>query len=277
MSLRRFLYCCLLLGFSADAWAWGLQTHAFFAQALLWLVPLTDPRLRKAASKLPQLILAGACLPDLALTSAGRIPALDASHDWETAARLLAEAGSDEERALALGFASHLLTDIVAHNHFVPAHEMVWLDVPLVTHVAAEWAMDCYIARQLFVEPAVLLTREQSTVEKYVAQSFFCSAAQACTAMQSLARAESLLRRSGLPLLAFSVGRTVDRRLDLRFRHYLAHTLRRLPQINRLAAGEQPSWGANPCPNRAKAALADVPGHLLRTRLPLPADLFASA
>lgn len=277
MSIRRFLYCCLLLGFSADAWAWGLQTHAFFAQTLLWLVPLTDPRLRKAAAKLPRLILAGACLPDLVLTSVGRIPTLNASHDWETAARLFADAGSDEERALALGFASHLLTDIVAHNHFVPAHELVWIDVPLATHAAAEWAMDRYISRQLFVEPAVLLMREENDVEKYVAQSFSCSVGQARTAMRSLARAESLLRRSGLPALAFSVGRKLDRRLDLRFRHYLAHTLRRLPQINRLAAGEQPSWGANPCSNRAKTALANVPGRQLRTRLPLPVDLFASA
>ncbi len=277
MSWRRFLYYGLLLSFSVDAWAWGLQTHGFFAQSLLWLVPLADPRLRRAAGKLPQLVLAGATLPDLVLTGAGRIPALATSHEWETAARLLAEAGSDEERALALGFSSHLLTDIIAHNHFVPAHEMVWFDVPLLTHVASEWAMDHQIRGHLFVEPAILLAREQNTMETYVAQSFACSIGEARSTLRGLARAERWLRRSGLPALAYSVGRMADRRLDRRFRHYLAHTLRQLPQINRLAAGEQPRWGANPCPNRARAALADVPGRLLRTRLPLPADLFASA
>jgi hypothetical protein len=277
MSWRRILYCGLLLTFSVDAWAWGLQTHGFFAQSLLWLVPLSDPRLRRAASKLPQLVLAGAALPDLVLTGAGQIPALESSHEWETAARLLAEAGSDEERALALGFSSHLLTDIIAHNHFVPAHEMVWFDVPLLTHVASEWAMDHQIRGQLFAEPATLLVREKNVIEAYVAQSFGGSIAQAGSAVRGLARAERWLRRSGLPALAYSVARTADRRLDRRFRHYLAHTVRQLPQINRLAAEEQPHWGANPCPTRAKAALAAVPDRLLRTRLPLPADLFASA
>jgi hypothetical protein len=277
MSWRSVFHLCWLLGFSADAWAWGLQTHAFFAQSLLWLVPLADPRLRRAAASLPRLVLAGAVLPDLVLTGAGRIPALAQSHDWETAARLFGQAGSDEERALALGFASHLLTDIFAHNHFVPAHEKVWFDVPLLTHAAAEWALDHRIAGDLFVEPAELVTRQLPVLGSYVAQSFSGTPEQAESALASLALAERWLRRSGLPALAYRTARLADRRLDRRFRHYLAHTARQLAQINRLAAGDEPRWGANPCPRRAKAALSGVPERLLRARLPLPADVFAPA
>jgi len=211
------------------------------------------------------------------LTGGRRIPALDASHDWQTAARLLAGAHTDEERALALGFSSHLLTDIIAHNHFVPAHEMVWVDLPVLTHAASEWAMDHRICSHLFVEPAVLLAEGHPVVECYVAQSFACTVEQARAAMRDLARAERWLRRSRLPALAHRLARKFDPRLDRRFSHYLAHTTRQLSQINRLVAGEEPNWGANPCRNRAKAALAGVPGQLLRSRLPLPGDLFASA
>jgi len=277
MLWRRLFHFVCLLACSADAWAWGLQTHGFFAQSVLWLVPLADPLLRRAAARLPRLVIAGAALPDLVLTGARRIPALGQSHDWPTATRLLAEAGSDEERALALGFTSHLLTDIFAHNHFVPVHERIWGDVPVLTHAAAEWAMDCRIAGQLFVQPADVLLEEREILGSYVAQSFACTSADAESALLALARAEHWLRRSGLPALAHSAARLADRRLDRRFKHYLAHTQRHLAQINRIAAGEQPNWGANPCSRRAKAALAGVPERLLHTRLPLPADLFVPA
>lgn len=275
--LRRLAYLCLLLAFSADAWAWGLQTHGYFAQALIWLVPLADPRLRHAARRLPRLVLAGAALPDLVLTAGRRIPALADSHEWDTAARLLARAGSDEERALALGFASHLLTDIIAHNHFVPAHEHVWFDAPLLTHVAAEWAMDHCITGQLFLQPAIALAAEREALVTYVGDAFACRADDARASLHALERAERLLRVSGLPALAYRTGQVADRRLERRFRHYLTHTVRRLEQINRLAAGERPALAANPCPRRAQEALATMPMRLLRGRLPLPADLFAPA
>jgi hypothetical protein len=277
MFRRRLFYFLLLAGFSADAWAWGLQTHGFFVQSLLWLVPLADARLRRAVHRLPRLVLAGATLPDLVLTAGRHIPALATSHEWETAIQLFASAACDEDRAFAVGFACHLLTDIYAHNHFVPTHERLWPDVPLLTHALAEWAMDHRVSAQLFVQPADLLVQEIEAIRHFVSRSFACTPAAAETAALTLARAERWLRRSRLPVLAASAAGLSDRRLDRRFRYYLAHTLRQLPQIDRLAAGERPRWGANPCPRRAKANLAGVPARLLRARLPLPADVFASA
>lgn len=72
--------------FAGDALAWGLYTHVYFAQLLVWAVPLIDPALRRAVRRFPQRLVAGACLPDLALvgTTAGT-RAFDASHRWETA------------------------------------------------------------------------------------------------------------------------------------------------------------------------------------------------
>ncbi|HWU85507.1 MAG TPA: hypothetical protein VN028_09225, partial [Rhodocyclaceae bacterium] len=84
---RRFpwhtlLWLPALLLTASDANAWGLYTHVWFAQSLLWLVPVADPRFRAAARKLPQLVMAGACLPDLALVAGVvRSQRFDASHD----------------------------------------------------------------------------------------------------------------------------------------------------------------------------------------------------
>ena len=47
----------------------GFGHASVFSQLLLWAVPLLDPRLRAAANA-AHLVLAGSCLPDLALVRA---------------------------------------------------------------------------------------------------------------------------------------------------------------------------------------------------------------
>ena len=76
-----FAFVALL--FAPDALAWGLQTHVFLAQWVLAAAPLADPRFRAAVTRLPRLVLAGACMPDLAI--AGRLRGICTfrrSHQW---------------------------------------------------------------------------------------------------------------------------------------------------------------------------------------------------
>lgn len=261
--------------FAADALAWGLYTHVYFAQLLVWAVPLLDPDLRRAVRRFPQRLMAGACLPDLALVGAtARTRAFDASHRWETAHALLDAARDDEARACAVGAMSHLWVDIIAHNHFVPAHEHLWWNVPMLTHVVSEWAMDRHIARHLFRPPAALL-RDDAWLVDYVAVNFECTAAVSRRAIHQLAGAESLLRNSRLPGMLHGIGRVLDRRLAARFDYYLQEVGARMPQINRVLAGEAPAWLAD-CPPVAVARerIAAHPRELVACRLPLPGDLF---
>ena len=261
--------------FAADALAWGLYTHVYFAQLLVWAVPLLDPDLRRAVRRFPQRLMVGACLPDLALVGAtARTGAFDASHRWETAHALLDAARDDEARACAVGAMSHLWVDIIAHNHFVPAHEHLWLNVPMLTHAVSEWAMDRHIARHLFRPPAALLRNDAWLVD-YVAVNFECTSAVSRRAIHQLAGAESLLRNSRLPGMLHGVGRVLDRRLAARFDYYLQEVGARMPQINRVLAGEAPAWLPD-CPPIAVARerIAAHPRELVACRLPLPGDLF---
>ena len=192
--------------FAPDALAWGLQTHVFLAQWLLAAAPFADPQIRAAAQRLPRLVLAGACLPDLAL--AGRALGLGAfrrAHQWSTLRRLAA-ACWDEERAIAVGYASHLLADVVAHNHFVPEHQRRILDVPHVTHALCEWAMDEHLKPALEAQPADLLVEELPLLTQAAARAFRCPERVARRGIVFLARAECALRISRLPLLC---GRTM--------------------------------------------------------------------
>lgn len=260
---------------SADALAWGLDTHVYFAQLLLWAVPLADRRFARAAQAFPRLVLAGACLPDLSLVSGpARAPGLAATHGWPNAARLIAAAQSDAERALALGYAGHLLADVIAHNHFVPAHEHVWFDTPLLAHAVAEWTMDAYLRRHLFATPGQLLAGEAPRAGPFVDRSLGCRPGEAARAMGWLARGEGLLRGSRLPQALHAVARRADAQLQRRLDHYLRRTAERLRQIDRLLAGEQPWWAAEVSAPLARARLAGCSPRVMLGRLALPQDFF---
>lgn len=261
--------------FAGDALAWGLYTHVYFAQLLVWAVPLLDPALRRAVRRFPQRLMAGACLPDLALVGAtARTRAFDGSHRWESAHALLDTAHDDESRACAVGAMSHLWVDIIAHNHFVPAHEHLWWNVPMLTHAISEWAMDRHIARHLFHPPATLLQADDWLVD-YVAHNFDCTPAASRCAIRQLAGAERLLRQSRLPGVLHGMGRLLDRNLVARFDYYIQEVTLRLPQMNRVLAGEVPAWLAD-CPSVALAReriAAHAPDRVA-CRMPLPVDLF---
>lgn len=276
MARHAWLYWMLpLLAHSAAAHAWGLATHVYFSQLLLWAVPLLDRRLREAARAFPRLVLAGSCLPDLALFGkSARTSAFDNSHDWERAAHLLEAAATPEQRAIALGYCSHLFVDVIAHNHFVPAHEQMWLRLPMLTHAAAEWVMDAHIATQLFARPHALLAAERATLAVYVVQHFDCGPVEAERALMQLGRATALLYDSGLPRWLAAGARMLDRNVAQRCDHYAAETAKRLPQLNRFLMGEAPNWRADlPCPERTRH-LRQLSFDELRGPLPLPASLF---
>lgn len=266
-----------LLLFSGDACAWGLYTHVYFAQLLLWAIPVTDPRFRKALTAYPRLVLAGACLPDLSLVGAyhGAKP-LDETHVWEHAHRQLAQAQNDAERALALGYSCHLLSDVIAHNHFVPAHEKMWWNIPMLTHAAAEWAMDRHIQKHLFVTPAELLDQHRHELSGYVSRHFDCEARHVWKSLRTLSKAEGLLRSSRLHEACYRGARYFDERLRQRFNYYLKETSGRMSQINRVIAGDAPQWQAEPaCQETTRRQIGLCAPHQIRGRLPLPKNLFA--
>jgi len=273
-SCARLAWLVPLALFSEDALAWGLCTHIYFTQLLIWAIPIADPRFRRAVARLPGLLLAGACLPDVSLF--GRhigAPGLNTTHQWSAAQRLLASARDDESRALALGYASHLLADIIAHNHFVPAHEQLWFDRPVMTHAAAEWAMDAYIAAHLFARPAELMRAHHARLGDYASAQFNCSGRAARRALAILGRGEALLRGSGLPHMLLKAARVMDPRVERRFRWYVNETAARLGQINRLIDGDAPVWRAELDEGAAARAQAPLLPAGVFAR-PLPQDFF---
>jgi hypothetical protein len=239
--------------FAPDANAWGLQTHVSLAQWALAAVPLADPQLRAAVLRLPHLVLAGACLPDLAL--AGRLLGLRAfrrAHQWSTLRRL-ASTCWDEERALAVGYATHLLADVVAHNRFVPEHERRILDVPHVTHALCEWAMDEHVRPGLEAQPAELLAAEMPTLVEAAGRAFQCATPVARRALRFLGGAERLLRVSRLSGLCRLTMPWVHGDPRAHFDAYLADARSMILQAEPVLGGAEPRLQPDPAESQAIA------------------------
>jgi len=232
----------LVLLYVPDAHAWGLQTHVFLAHYALAAVPLADPELRAAAKRLPRLVLAGACLPDLAIVGQFWLhsPVFRRTHLWSTLRRIAASPRNDHDRALAFGYATHLVADVVAHNEFVPEHEARIGRTAMIGHLVSEWAMDDYLRHKL--RPADALEEAGEHAVGFVARAFRCSEAFARRALHVLTRGDRMLRGSPAPALCRAVLGLLVRRLEERFGLYLAKTAQRLTTVETALAGGFEDW-----------------------------------
>jgi len=228
-----WLPCCF---YSADASAWGLVTHLYFAQSLLWAMPLLDPRLQSAIKKFPELVMAGACVPDLAIIS----HRFRHTHLWENAHHLLQLAKTEEETAIAIGYASHLYIDVIAHHHFVPAHEAMWLKSTMFTHITSEWAMDAHLAPLLKTSPKALLRQHQELIAKFISPCFRCSESTTSLAIKRLAYGDGFLRMIRLPQMIYSTVYLIDKRVRKHFVYYIAKTQIAVADIGEVLSGQQP-------------------------------------
>ena len=234
--LKRCHWWLPFLCYSLDANAWGLVTHVYFSHSLLWAMPLLDSRLRNVIQKFPELVMAGACIPDLAIVSHH----FSHTHGWEHAHKLLMAAETDVETAIAIGYMSHLYIDVIAHNHFVPAHEAMWHKNQVLTHIASEWAMDAHLAPLIKVSPRYLMNKHKLAIVKFISAQFDCPEPMACSALTRLAFWDGVLRFVRLPELIYKVVRLLDNNALNKFIYYIAKTQIAIANIGEVLSGGVP-------------------------------------
>ena len=274
--MRILLWSSPFLLQAHDALAWGLYTHIFLAQWLVWGVPLLDGQLRRSVLRYPKLVMAGACLPDLALVGPWvGTRAFEHTHCWKNASVLLQSAQNDAERALVVGYYSHLFADVLAHHHFVPAHERLWVDWPMLAHTVSEWAMDAHVSGHLMARPGQLLRDGEAEIVMLVSRHFQLPVDQARRAVQTLANADSGLRWSRLPQFLYRGVKRLDRRTARRFNYFISETSARFSEFNRVLAGDSPILDANGGSAAvAQARLSQFSRQQIKRGQPLPEDCF---
>jgi hypothetical protein len=270
----RMVWGFPLFIYAADVSAWGLFTHIYFAQYIAFSTPLLDPRLRNAVKRFPMLVMAGACLPDLALISKN----FHTTHHWDQAAEMLNNAETDEEIAIAIGYNNHLFVDVVAHNHFVPAFEAKWLNHSIFTHVASEWAMDAFIKQHLISSPYDLLKNKAhiDPAARLISASFNVSEDKVRKSIKHLAWADKTLRFSRLSSFLFKFIRKRDDEFVQKLHYYLHQTHDTFSQFENILNGVMPTiraelnhLSATEMSEWRKKCLLD-----LRLRLTTPVHIF---
>jgi Zinc dependent phospholipase C len=239
----KLLWAIPISFYALDANAWGLYTHIYFSQYLLLLAPLLGDKvlntnIQQAISKHPKLVLAGACLPDLAIIS----KAFNSTHQWRISEQMLAAARTEQEVAIAVGYASHLFVDVIAHNHFVPAHEAKWENKNILTHIASEWAMDAYVAIDLKHQPHQLIREHLHILSEFVAPIFNIPTEKAKTNLKRLAFWDQLLRITQLAPTILCVLKKRDMEFIKNLNYYLAKTEHALGQFHHALQGKRPNW-----------------------------------
>ena len=250
--MKMSLICKLLWAtpisfYALDANAWGLYTHIYFSQYLLLAVPLVGDtvgykslhsKIQQAVEKFPQLVLAGACLPDLAIIS----KAFNNTHQWRMSERMLATARTEQEIAIAVGYTSHLFVDVIAHNHFVPAHEAKWENKNILTHIASEWAMDAYVAKQLKHTPHQLIRQHLIVLTEFVAPIFKVSPEATKANLKRLAFLDQLLRATKISTALLWMLKLSDVEFIKTLNYYLSKTEHALSHFHHALQGKRPNW-----------------------------------
>ncbi len=268
----KMLWIIPICLYASDAQAWGLYTHIYFSQYLLVCAPLMDQRIRSAIQKFPRLVQAGACLPDLAIIS----KSFSTSHQWHISEHMIATADSEEELAIAIGYTSHLFVDVIAHNHFVPAHEAKWLNKTIVTHVASEWAMDGHISKHVTYTPHQLIHTNLEALSRFAAQKFGVHHHVAKTQLKRLSRLDRLLRISRLSTFLLWLLKLRDLDLLKNLNYYLNKTEHALSHFHFTLHGHRPHWEPE-LTNLTAAELIDWRSQCLgdlRMHVPTPIDIF---
>lgn len=237
--LLAVLMFCLLLPQEANAW--GLYSHVVYCHDLLSMLHTLPQPLMLAAQRFPSLVMAGACLPDLAVVSSR----FRHSHGWGIGQQLL-QTDDQPALALAIGYNCHLLTDVVAHQHFVPSFEAKWKHDSILTHATAEWAMDAYLYQrnQSVPMPSQLLRQHHQYIANTLSRSGILDTTRVNQAIKRLARADQLLRVSHIPQMLLHRNRKLDNTFESKLGYYRTQVKLTLNELPKLLNGDFPTLHA---------------------------------
>lgn len=154
----------LVLLSASDAFAWGPATHIKLGSDLLSQSGLISAGLASLLLKHRRAFLYGNVATDTVFAKKmSRVKQI--CHHWSTGFNLLEAARTDEGKAFAYGYLSHLAADTVAHNKFLPRQMAVAQSTVTFGHLYWEIRADCPIARAHWARLRSVLQNEPGEVD----------------------------------------------------------------------------------------------------------------
>lgn len=156
------LLLLILLFIPDNSYAWGPLTHAYLSNQLFSLSHLVPISIFPIIKKCREYFIYGNIIPD---TVIGKkfLPNEKNLHSWRTGLNLLREANTEEEKAFAYGFLTHLAADAILH------HDIRELN-PL-QHMLFELKADRIVDRVYWLQIMTINRRVKKLSDKFLEQS----------------------------------------------------------------------------------------------------------
>jgi hypothetical protein len=139
------LVCALAFGFLLipdAAFGWGPISHLAHGSEVLKSLTILGAGLQQLLGRFPMEYLYGCVGADITLGKKYTRAMQAHCHSWQVGWQVLDAAESDEQRAFAYGYLTHLAADVYSHNHDVPTQLIVSYRARTLRHVYWEARFD---------------------------------------------------------------------------------------------------------------------------------------
>lgn len=148
---------------------WGPGLHLHFGNMIL--NEKIETREFELIKRNPMKFLYGNIAPDITLGKKYIKEAEKHSHIWDTGFRVLENALDDKKKALAYGYLSHLASDIIAHNFFLPKQLVAGYGLRSVSHTILEIKADMLIYKDTEETIKKMVDEDFSSEDSYIREN----------------------------------------------------------------------------------------------------------
>lgn len=144
------LICSLLfLILPEQAFAFGPAFHLKIGYEILNYLTLFSPLTQQLLAEYPLDFLYGNISPDI-IIGKRFLPYHKHCHNWNIAKDLIDFATSSSQKSFAYGYLTHLASDVIAHNYFVPVQTISTFRTRTLTHLYWETRLDNKVEREIW-------------------------------------------------------------------------------------------------------------------------------
>lgn len=132
-----------------EAFAFGPAFHLKIGYEILNYLTLFSPLTQQLLSEYPLDFLYGNISPDIVIGKRF-LPYHKHCHNWNIAKDLIDFASSPSQKSFAYGYITHLASDVIAHNYFVPVQIISTFRTRTLTHLYWETRLDNKVEREIW-------------------------------------------------------------------------------------------------------------------------------
>ncbi|MGM0508782.1 MAG: zinc dependent phospholipase C family protein [Fusobacteriota bacterium] len=157
----------MILFFDKFILNWGPAVHLHVGNQLLKEDGIKGEK-KRVIHENKEEFLYGNLAPDITLGKKYIRDAEKHSHIWKTAFNILDKAKTDKQKALAYGYLSHLASDVIAHNYYVPKELLHAEGLRNFSHLLSEIRVDMMLYHDVYELIQIIIKRNFKKEDRFL-------------------------------------------------------------------------------------------------------------